>query len=207
MILKAVPTQKGSRFNLYADDEYIMTVDSSVWYTCGHSDGEEIDSQELTELKTLVGSRLAYSQALRILTLRAHSEKELRDKLAKKHDEESIDFAVQRCYELGFLDDSDFAVRYASELYEKKHFAPSRIRQELRIKGISEDFINIALETLDINPIPCIIDLIESKYADSMSDEKGRRRVIAALQRLGYGWSDIRKAVSNFTTGDEYDEY
>lgn len=205
MKLRSV-SAKGGKLNIYADDIFIMNVSSSVWYSSGYSDGDEIDDDGIEEFKRMVGGRLAYAGAVRILTLRAHSEKELRDKLSKKYPPESCDFAVERCRELGFVDDEDFAERYASELYEKKHYGVDRIRKELMIKGVNRELIDEAVGGLDIDEISCIIDIIEKKYKNCLSDKKGLRRVYAGCQRLGYSYSQIRKAIEQMI-GENSDEY
>ena len=119
MIIKIEPAM-GGKLSLYADDEYIMPVDPDTWYSLDYSNGCEIDEKEFEQLKFVIESRKAYAQALRFLTLRAHSADELYKKLIKKHLPESSQYAVEKCRELGFIDDYDFAVRYANELAKKK---------------------------------------------------------------------------------------
>ena len=43
-----------------------------------------------------------------------------------------------------------------------------------------------------------IIDLIRKKYFRYLGDEKGVRKTVAALQRLGYRWSDINSALRQY---------
>lgn len=197
MIIKT-ELSKGGRLALYADDEYIMSIDADIWYSLDYTDGCEINNEELEELKSLVNARLAYSQALRFLTLRSHSENELYKKLLKKHSSTSAQYAVEKCRELGFLDDEDFAHRYASELAEKKKYGKSRIRQELFLKGIDRDVIENTLDSLDLNCSDSIISIIEKKYSGCLNDDKGKRRMIAGLMRLGYSYSDIKTALADY---------
>lgn len=205
MKLRSV-SAKGGKLSIYADDIFIMNVNASVWYTSGYSDGCEIDGDGIAEFKRMAGGRIAYAGAVRILTLRAHSEKELRDKLLKKYPPESCDYAIEKCRELGFVDDRDFAERYASELYEKKRYGLDRIRKELSLKGIDRELIEEAVGGLDIDEISCIIDIIKKKYSNCLSDEKGLRRLYSGCQRLGYSFSEIRKAIEQMN-GENTDEY
>ncbi len=207
MIIKTELT-KGGRLALYADGEYIMSIDSDIWYSLDYSDGCDIDENELEELKSLVNARLAYTRAIRFLTQRAHSENELYKKLLKKHSHSSAVFAVNKCKELGFLDDEDFALRFAKELYENKKYGLSRIKQELLLKGIDREIIDCALNELDVNCTENIISIIEKKYSLCLFDEKGKRRMIAGLIRLGYSYSDIRTALAHYDLAeDSTDEY
>ncbi len=202
MIIKT-EIAKGGRLSLYADDEYVMTIEADIWYSLDYSDGSDIDDNDLEELKTLVNARLAYSQALRFLTLRSHSEDELLKKLMKKYDRLSAQYAIDKCRELGFLDDYDFAERYAKELAEKKHYGVARIRQELSQKGIDRDIIDSVVSTLDINYTESIISVIEKKYSGCLSEEKGKRRMVAGLMRLGYTYSDIKSALSEYDLAED----
>lgn len=197
MIIKIEPA-KGGKLSLFADDEYVMTVDPDTWYSLDYSDGDEISEDEFEKLRFLIDSRKAYAQALRFLTLRAHSADELYKKLIKKHLPECAEFAVEKCRDLGFIDDEDFAVRYADELASRKHYGPSRIKNELYAKGIDREIIENVINSLDFDYSQCIIEIIEKKYSDCLNDEKGKRRMISGLMRLGYNYSDIKSALSDY---------
>lgn len=196
MIIKIEPA-KGGKLSLYADDEYIMPVDPDTWYSLDYSNGCEISEEEFGQLKFIIESRKAYAQALRFLTLRAHSADELYKKLIKKHPPESAEYAVEKCRELGFIDDYDFAERYANELATRKKYGISRIKNELYLKGISSEITESVINSLDIDFSQCIIDIIEKKYSGCLNDEKGKRRMIAGLMRSGYNYSDIRSALAD----------
>ena len=57
--------------------------------------------------------------------------------------------------------------------------------------------------------------VIRRKYRSCLGDEKGMRRLKAALARLGYSYSDIKNAIravldempQEFSDADEYDDY
>ncbi len=199
---------KGGRLYVYRDGEYVMSVDPDTWYSLGYYDGTDITPEEFDELKSLIDNRLAYSQALRFLTLRAHSSRELYVKLLKKHKSDAAQYAVDKCRELGFIDDSDFAQQFANELAVNKHYGPSRIKNELYAKGISGDIINDVISELDIDFIESIKAVIDKKYYVEIFDEKGRRKTIAALMRLGFEYGDIRTALDDYpATEDDEDEY
>lgn len=202
MIIKTEVT-KGGRISIFADGEYVTSVAPEIWYSLDYTDGCEIDDDELEELKMLVNSRLAYSQALRYLTLRAHSADELYKKLTKKYDSLCAEFAVKKCRELGFIDDEDFAVRYATELAEKKKYGLSRIRQELKLKGIDNDLVDKVISELNVDCNKSIIDVVNKKYSDCLYDEKGKRRMIAGLMRLGFSYGDIKTALADYELSED----
>ena len=207
MVLKIEPA-KGSKLSLLADDEFVMTVDADTWYSLDYSNGCEVSDEEFEQLKFIITSRKAYSQALRFLTLRAHSADELYKKLIKKHTPESSHYVVEKCRELGFIDDEEFALRYAEELINKKKYGLSRVKSELISKGIDREIIENVLPQLVTDTSSAIIEIVEKKYSSCLSDEKGKRRMTAGLIRLGYSYGEIREALSEYITEEEnYDEY
>lgn len=200
-------TAKQGRFNkihISIDDEYLTTVDSDYWYSCGYISGDEIDERELAAFKSAAGSRRAFNAAADIISRREHSQKELLTKLKSKFDEEAAESAVERLCELGMVDDERFARLYAEELYTRKNMGERRIRYELAAKGISPDITEYAIECLNEqigeDNVKRIVDIIAKKYYNITNDEKHRRRAWSALQRLGYSSTDIRHAFN------EYDE-
>ena len=207
MILKIEPA-KGSKLSLLADDEYVMSVDADTWYSLDYSNGCEVSDEEFEHIKFIITSRKAYAQALRFLTLRAHSGNELYKKLIKKHTPESSQYAVDKCRELGFVDDEEFAKRYAEELTEKKKYGLSRVRTELFAKGIDREIVENVLSELESDPSSQIISIVEKKYSSCFENEKDKRRMISGLMRLGFSYSEIRTALSDYdiqeVNGDEY---
>ena len=65
-------------------------------------------------------------------------------------------------------------------------------------KGISRDVCESVLDEFEVDPTEQIVQLIEKKYKNKLQDEKDRRRTVAALQRMGYSWSDIKDALESF---------
>ncbi len=195
---------KGNKIHISLDGEYALTVDSEYWYTSKWFDIKDIDSEDVDLLKEEIESRRAFNSALDLISMRIQSQCELKRKLKRKYSEDAAEFAVNRTVELGLIDDERYAEIYADELLNRKKYGVSRIKQELRLKGISGDIIENVISSLDIDAKESIIDLINKKYSGQLSDEKGRRRVVAALQRLGYSYSDIRNAIGEFEE-DNYD--
>ncbi len=207
-------TAKGGRkdkIHIYIDGEYLLTVDDNFWFSCGYISGDEISEEELTAFEEAAGSRRAFNSALNSLDYRDHSEREIRTKLLRKHDAEYVDEAVEKLLELNLINDERYAENYARELFEHKKFGEMRIRAELRAKGISADIANEAVEALfdeeEPDNIQRIVDIIGKRYYNRMNDEVGRKKVFSALQRMGYSFSDIREAMSEFSDDEYYEDY
>ncbi len=199
------------KMHIYIDGEYLLTVDEVFWFSCGYISGDEINKEELTAFEEAAGSRRAFNSALNSLDYRDHSEKEIRAKLLRKHDADYVDEAVKKLIELDLVNDERYAENYAHELFEHKKFGKMRIKSELRAKGISADIANAAVEELfdeeEPDNIQRIVDIIGKRYYNRMNDEVGRKKVFSALQRMGYSFSDIREAMSEFSDDEYYEDY
>lgn len=199
---------RDNKIHIYIDGEYSLTADGEYWYTSRWCREKEIDEENFEELKTEVECRRAWLSALDLISVRSHSEQELIQKLRRKYSQDAAEAAAAKAAALGLIDDEAFAEMYARELIERKKYGVFRVKNELRKKGISSHIIESVLLSLDIDPKESIISLVERKYARRLSDEKGRRQTVAALQRLGYSYSDIRSALSEFDMSDDtYDEW
>lgn len=207
MIL-SVKQGKANKIHIYVDEEYRATVDSDYWYSEKYRNLKEINEEELTELLDVVSFRRAYNKGLDFLSRRPYGTKELIKKLCEKgHDKQSAEKACERLTELGLLNDEEFARILANELLERKNYSIKRIQQELSFRGISREIVENTVESLDNDPQSSIIIVVRKKYMNKIGDEKGRKRTIDALMRLGYSYSDIKNALNTITEFDEDENY
>ena len=114
---------------------------------------------------------------------------------------DSANRICDRLEELGLLDDERYARTYAGELLRNKHMSARGIRQQLAMKGIAHDIAEVVVEELELDPVENILELLQTKYRTrDLTDDKQRRRTIAALARLGYSQSDIYSALEQNKT-------
>lgn len=202
---------KGTKIHIHIDGEYLLTVDEDFWFSSGYVSGDEIDDGDLVAFKEAAGSRLAFNSAMYSLDIRDHSEKEIRQKLSRKYDAQSVDSAVEKLLDLGLINDRRYAELLTRELFERKKYGKNRVRSELFRRGIAQNVINDVLEEYEEENEPdnvqTIVDIIEKKYYNKLHDEKSRQKTVAALVRLGYSFSDIRQAMSRFSSDEFYEEY
>ncbi|MBO5859013.1 MAG: regulatory protein RecX [Clostridia bacterium] len=195
---------KQNKIHILCDGEYKFTVDAEYWYGSPYHGIELINDEEQAAFFDAVGSRCAFIAGLRLLSYRDHSEKELVTKLVQKgHKKEYALNAVDRLKEFRYIDDERVAEIYAKDLFERKGMSINGIVSELCRKGISREIALEAAGKLDNEPILRIIDLIRKKYFRYLDDEKGVRKTVAALQRLGYRWSDIQSALRQYEVETE----
>ncbi|MCI1966010.1 MAG: recombination regulator RecX [Oscillospiraceae bacterium] len=203
MLSAAEPRRKGLTA-LFLDGEFAVSVDTETFVLSGLKLGAELTDEQLHELILKSDARRAQEKALYLLEYRAHSRKELADKVARVVPREAAEQAARHLEELGMVNDEEYAQNLAAQMFRRKGCAASRVRWELEKKGIDRALAERIVEENAPDPAQSIRCLLERKYARSLGDEKGRRRTVAALQRLGYHWDEIRSALREFMNEDDF---
>ena len=137
-------------------------------------------------------------KALNLLEYRAHSRKELFDKLKRFTDIGTANEVLDMLEEGGLLDDEAYAFQYAHDLMEMKLAGPARLKRELAMRGIDEETAEEAIFAAEqeIGSAEERLErLIEIRYKNMLFDEKNRTKTINALFRLGYGYDMIKEAI------------
>ncbi len=203
MEITAIEPRRHRLSQLYLDGEAAVRVDTETLIKSGWKPGMEITDEELHALLEASEERRAREKALYLLEYRSHSKKELADKISRTTSREAAEAAVEKMEELGLMNDESYARQLASSLLERKGYGVRRARQELLHKGIDRELVEeILLETAP-DPEEKLREIVERKYQRQLQDEKGYRRTVAALQRLGYGWEDIKSVLEEFRETSE----
>lgn len=195
MELTAAEPRRKNLTQLYLDGEPGPKVDTEVFLLSRLKPGDELTQEELSDLMERSDARRAREKALYLLEHRSHSKRELTEKIARTAaSREAAQAAADRLEEIGLIDDKAFAESYARELFLRKRFGALRVRQELSRKGIDRELIDQVMapyleeDTGEEN----IALVLAKRYPLWREDKKTRRRAVAALQRLGYSYGQIR---------------
>ena len=133
-------------------------------------------------------------KALRLLEFRAHSERELTDKLKRAGAKDNnIEEVLEFCRNYGFVDDRSFAVKKARDLKNLKRYGIRRIKSELYSKGIAAEYIEEAVAELDDNE-EMLIPLVEKKLGGNF-EKKNFDKCIRYFIYRGYSFSDIKNCI------------
>jgi len=134
-------------------------------------------------------------KALRLLAFRAHSEKELSEKLkmagAKAEDIASVMDFVK---EYGFVNDAEYSVHLAKDLQNIKKYGKRRIIAELKKRGIGAEDIDAALFELSDGEEEALFPLIERKLGGNL-EKKNIDKAIRYFIYRGYDFDDIKACI------------
>lgn len=143
----------------------------------------------------------AYQHALRLLTGRDYSVARVRQKLAKREvAEQDLEAVILRLQREGWLDDSRYAERFAESALSSGRYYGVRLRMEMRCRGFTADVIDETLAPLlaENDQISEARSAAERRYPGfsySAANDRDKRRVVSFLQRRGFGFSAIMRAL------------
>lgn len=144
---------------------------------------------------------IAKRRAMHLLAAREYGRNELIDKLRNNYSEQTAETVADLMCEYGYVNDERYAEKLARQYIAVKKYGKSRAAQMMRQKGLDSDTIEAALgcySTEDITGEICSI--LRKKYADKLflgglEGRKEMQKVVAALARRGYSYSNIKSAL------------
>lgn len=159
----------------------------------GISRGMEISEEGADELIRQNDLRRARERALYLMESRDHSYKELFGKLEKNYSEDICFEVCSRLAEIGVINDRRYAEKLCRQLFDNKKLGRYRVKQEMRLRGLSAEIINEAMEEFaeEDDSFERLELLVEQKYERYLVDRKGVVKVKNALARKGYSYDEI----------------
>lgn len=143
--------------------------------------------------------------ALRYLSYRPRSEKELKDYLKKKKVEPAIiDRVVKNLHEHKFLNNEEFAKWWIEQKTSFRPLGLSLIKIQLRQKGISEEVIDRLAHGSEfrvqsnLERAKMLVQKRIHRYK-SRSKQEIYHKLGAFLARRGFDWDTIKQAIDDVT--------
>ena len=142
--------------------------------------------------------------ALRYLSYRDRTKKEVTDHLAKKgFPAIEVQSTVSELARLGYLNDERFALHFGRTRMEGKHFGRRRLAMEMKKRGLAEDTVERALDALaeEIDEWALALKAGEKKLSTlgGLDADKKRRRLAHHLERRGFATDTVYKVVRELT--------
>lgn len=111
--------------------------------------------------------------------------------------------------DLGAVDEKAYAKAIARH-YSAMGYGPGRVRQELQRRGVPRELWEEGMDALPEGE-EAIERFIQSKCKGKSLDKERERRLVAALQRRGFSWQQIRPVLTRMKeelgTGGEAEEW
>lgn len=155
--------------------------------------GEAVDPREATPAQADLGLdddggyRAAFDRALRLLGQREHSQRELKDKLARKGvDRHMAELVVDDLRGRGLQSDARFAESLVRSRVDRGH-GPMRIRQDLAQRGIDEAVVDAVMTESAGHWLELAITARSRKFGEALpADRDAWNRQARFLAQRGF---------------------
>lgn len=188
------------RRSVFLDGKFGFGLDEEVVYKAGLQEGEELTAEQIDEILLKEEKAKAKDRAFHLLSFRARSCREVRDRLKEKgYDPRVVEEVIADLQRLSLLNDDEFARSWIRDRLQTKPMGRRRLRQELQKKGIDPELIEQAIEDgfRDVDEVELAVSLLRQREARyrGLNEGKARRRMADFLARRGFSWEVITAAM------------
>lgn len=209
-IITKIESQKkrDDRVNIYIDEKFFMAIYKELVFTFNLKKGQEIDPNNLKGILDDEMYMKAKNKALSILSKASQSEKQIRQKLAKDYEEDTIERVIEFLQKYKFVDDEDLASRIVNTNVNLNKYGKNKIKQNLYNKGIDKSIIETAIDDIDTDKEFENALYLGKKRYDRLKNEDPRKayqKIGNHLAYKGFNYDIIKKVLNKlFNDVDEY---
>lgn len=157
------------------------------------------------DIRTLDADEL-WKYALKLLSGRAYSSGEFREKLKRRAARETdVDTTIARLKDLGYLNDQRFAESFAAARLAGEKFGKTRVLRDLRQRRVAPSLAERTVRKVyqDVDEQALIEDWIRRKYRTApreglFAEEKDLAAAYRKLARAGFRTGEIVRALKRF---------
>lgn len=197
-----------TRASIYIDGVIFLKMKRRDFDEMPVREGEYLEEEEYLNRLCARQSKPAYETALNLLTARDMTAHDLLLALKKRGYLQSVAESVcERLYENRLIDDARYAQRYV-ELRQDAPMGRYALKRKLRAKGLSDEVVDEALETLsDENQLEnakLLAARLDRRYVDETPYVR-RNKLSQTLARRGFSWDVAKEAIDSLIDDPEYD--
>jgi regulatory protein len=190
------------RFSVYVDGVYSFSLSDTLLLESGLAAGRELTAAQIEGFRRLSAEDKIYNYSLRYAAMRRRSRWEMGQYLERKDAPPALaEIILNKLCELGLVDDEDFAKAWVENRHLLRPTSRRKLQQELRAKHVADEIIQKVLrddETSDKDGLRALIERKrrQTKYQDNT-------KLMQYLARQGFGYEDIKTALSSLSESDE----
>ncbi len=194
-----VQKKRTNRCNIYLDDEFAFGLDQDILLKFDLYKGRELSEADIEKILDSEEKKNAKDRAIKFLSYRDRSEKEIIDKLKEiGFHRDVIDCTLSELKRMKFIDDKRFAISFANTKMISKPVGEFLLRRELSAKGIEEEYIEQAVEQayLEKDQETIALELAKNRWRryKNLESYKAKKRISDFLLRRGFNW-DVTSSV------------
>ena len=197
---------RGDRYSIYCDDVFFMQIETEILVKNKLKTGQEISEEQAQNLKLQNGDFASFDKALSYIERGIKTEKNIRDYLKKKgYLEESVNKAVDKLLEYGYINDEVYAENYISTYSQTK--GKQKLKFDLLSKGVDKSIIDQKLEKLldEEGQFESAKTLALKFLKNKIRDEKTYQKLCGHLVSKGFSF-DVVSKIAKVVLKEERDE-
>ena len=207
MKITAIEEQKKNknRKSVFIDGAFAFGIDAFSLYALKLKEGDEISPEYLAEIKGTVLFEDAKNKAIKLVSCRSYTKRNIHKKLLEYTENEEItDKTVAFLEEYGLINDTDYARRFAHDCFHLKKLGRRSIRMKLLEKGISASLADEVLDEMMDSEIQedNLFSLLRKKIKNDF-DIKNLQKAKRYAAYRGYGFDEIETAIRRLQAEQE----
>ncbi|WP_207706985.1 RecX family transcriptional regulator [Alkalibaculum sporogenes] len=201
MKITSLSKQKNKKiYNLFADGEFLCSVDDELIVLHQLHTGKEINGDYIKEIKQEASLRKAFNMSVNYLSFKMRTQQEIQDYLLGKEFQEGIvNSVIEKLKKYKYIDDDNYIVLYVKSKISQG-YSKRKILYNLIKKGLKEENV---LTQLDIN-YPKDIELSYLEVQIAKQNEKYKQlpyrdrvsKINQSFLRKGYNHEDIGTVIN-----------
>ena len=187
--------KKKQMLDLYFEQGDVVTVYDEDYYGMHLYEKEEFTSSDINKIVKVTNEKLGIMYAIKMITYRKRTKKEVENKLQEKGiDEESIENVIRKLEQDGYIDDYMYATKLIKKMKEQNK-SKKQIEVEFTIKGLTDDKIRALLDEYNFDEV-ALKKLFEKRFKDKdLTDEKSRIKAYNFFRNKGFDYETISKYI------------
>lgn len=198
-----------NRVNIYLDGQFAFGLSREAQIVNKVKIGESLTADQVKKLIFTDQVERLYDKALKFLSYRPRSEKEVRDNLIqklrqsekgeeeKKTTQDSVEEVIKKLKTIGQINDVEFATWWAEQRTKFKKMSPRLIKGELWKKGIAKEIVEETLSEELADPFQLALQAGEKKFHSykNLPPKDFKIKMSRYLATKGFDWEVINKVV------------
>lgn len=202
MIITKIEKQKNNskRYSVFLDYEFAFGIDEVDLLYFKLKENEDLTKEKYIKILNELLLKKAKDKALKYLSYKMRSEKQVREKLEQgEFPKIIIDKVIQILKKYNYINDEEFAKAFIKDKLNIKGYGFFKISYELKKYGIQEDiFVKYFQDESFVNENKKAIELLNKKIKNIYDiDYKQKQKLYSYLARRGFSYDIINSALNS----------
>ncbi|HEX2944552.1 MAG TPA: regulatory protein RecX [Clostridia bacterium] len=203
--MKITSAEKNKKYkdklSIYVDGKFSFTISEEDYISLNLYEEQELTQETIDYIKNTLNYHEAKSRAVRYLSMKLRTEKEVRDKLSDEgYDDDCADKVVNELKAIGYINNQLYAQKYIFDRSKLKPISKRLMKKELVFRGISEETADEVLQDWKVEDSSVAESLLKRKFGKyDLNDKKILKKAMMFLTHRGFSSDTIREALRDYT--------